>query len=157
MASRAMQVNTKITGEDSVQLVFGSNYGWQAHMLLNWAGPRGCGPDIVIAGERAVIHLWPGAAYVDLYPAAASPLMGLLGRIPSARLSRLLTRPALQRVRRSISDSDALGYLTEMRAFLAAVAEGRPPVSKPEDARRDLEIVLCAYQALRDGHWVSVP
>ena len=157
MASRAMQVNTRITGEDSVQLVFGSNYGWQAHMLLSWAGPRGYGPDIVIAGEKAVIHLWPGASYLDLYPAAASPLRGLLDRIPSARLSRLLTRPALQRVRRSISDSDALGYLTEMREFLAAVAEGRPPVSTPEDARRDLEIVLSAYQALRDGHWVSVP
>lgn len=75
LASRAMQVDTRITGEDSVQLLFGSNYGWPAHMLLSWASPRGYGPDIVIAGEKAVIHLWPGASYLDLPPAAASPLM----------------------------------------------------------------------------------
>jgi predicted dehydrogenase len=152
-----MQVNTKITGEDSVQVMLASNYGWQAHMLFSWATPRGHGPDIIVSGEKGVIHLWPGTSYLDLYRAGASPFVGLLEQIPSALVARLLARPALRRVRRSIAGRGADGYLWEAREFLAAIQEGRPPVSTAQDARRDVEIVLCAYEALRTGGWVSVP
>jgi len=54
IATRAMQINTKMTSEDSVQLLFSSKAGWQAHMLLSWSSQRGHLPDIVVAGEKDV-------------------------------------------------------------------------------------------------------
>src|SRR6185503_6281454 len=36
-ASRAMQINTKISGEDSVQVIYSSSGGWEAHMFLSWS------------------------------------------------------------------------------------------------------------------------
>jgi predicted dehydrogenase len=60
----------------------------------------------------------------------------------------------MQRVRRKIANEDRQGYLTEVREFLAAVTEGREPASPPEDARRDLEIVLRCYQSIGSGGWV---
>lgn len=65
-------------------------------------------------------------------------------------------RPSLLRVRRRIPSEDHQGYLTEAREFLAAVSEQRQPVTPPEDARRDLEIVLRAYEALERESWVEI-
>lgn len=78
LATSAMKLNTKMSGEESAQILFSSRYGWQAHMLLSWAGPRGHSPDIVIAGDCGVMHLWPGSRFYDYYPAAARPLPALL-------------------------------------------------------------------------------
>lgn len=157
LASRAMQINTKIGGEDSVQALCSSRYGWQGHLLLSWAGPRGHSPDIILSGDRGVLHLWPGAPYVDLYPAEPRAIPRLLSYVRPAWLAEKLMRPEWQRVRLPIAEEDRLGYLTEVREFLTAVAEGRSPVSAPEAARRDLEVVLCAYQALAREAWVTVP
>jgi len=157
LATRAMQINTKISGDDSVQALFASRFGWQAHLLLNWAGPRGHAPDIVIAGDQGVLHLWPGAAYYDLYPAAPQPVTVALSYLRPRRLAERLMSPVWQRVRRRIADEDPRGYLSEVREFLAAVGEGRPPASPPGDARRDLEIVLCAYASLREESWTAIP
>jgi predicted dehydrogenase len=154
-ASRAMQVDTKISGEDSVQLIFNSSRGWQGHFLLNWAGPRGDSPDIIISGEKGVIHLWPSMRFYDLYPALPTPLTRCLSYVRPAWLADKLSRPAFQKVRRPVPDADPTGYLQEVQEFLAAIAEGRDPVSKPEDARRDVEIVLKGYRSLENDAWES--
>ncbi len=156
-ASRSMQINTKISVEDSVQLLFSSGYGWQSHMLLNWASPRGDCPDIIVAGEHGALHLWPGKPYFDFYPAAPTPILQLLSYVRPVWLQEKLMRPGLGRVRRKIPDADLHGYSTEVKEFLAAVAEGREPAGSPEDARRDLEIVLSGYQALNEERWVEIP
>jgi predicted dehydrogenase len=156
-ATRAMQVNTKISGEDSVQLLFSSSAGWQAHFLLSWAGPRGHSPDIVVSGEQGVIHLWPGSGFYDIYPAAPRPLVQWLGYVRPVWLAEKLQRPGLQRIRRPIKDPDPTGYLSEMQEFLAAIGEGRAPASSPRDARRDVEIVLQGYEALKKERWIVVP
>jgi len=159
LASRARQVNTRVSVEDSVQLLFSSAHGWEAHVLLSWASPRGHGPDIIVAGDQGTVHLWPAAPYLDLYPAgpaAPRPLATLLSYVCPAGLALKLMSRGLRRVRRRIPDRDAGGYLTQVREFLGAVAEGRAPTSRPEDARRDLEIVLLGYEALRRGGWVTI-
>jgi len=156
LATRAQQVNTKISGDDSVQVLFSSQLGWQAHMLLSWAGPRGHSPDVIVLGEGGVLHLWPGAGYVDLYPATPLPAVQLLSHVRPAWLAEKLILPRIERVRLPLAGEDQRGYLTEVREFLAAVAEGRQPATVPRDARRDLEIVLRAYEALREQTWVGV-
>lgn len=150
-ASRAMQVNTKMEGDDSVQLVFGSRYGWECHMLLSWATMRGAVPDILIAGDRGTIHLWPGKRYLDYYPIAPTLRSQLLSKVRPYWLQAKFQRAENQRVRVRLSDRDKSGYLGEMRDFLSAVAENRPPQCTAEDACRDLEIVLSSYESL-DRH-----
>jgi len=157
LVTRAMQINTKMSGEDSVEMLFASDYGWRARLLLNWAGPRGHSPDIIVSGDKGTIHLWSSLPYYDLYPAAGRPLTNLLSYVRPAWLADKLMRPTLQRERRRITDSDLQGYITEMKEFLAAVAEGREPVSRPEEGRRDVEIVLRGYAALESGAWEGIP
>jgi predicted dehydrogenase/flavin reductase (DIM6/NTAB) family NADH-FMN oxidoreductase RutF len=156
LASRAMQINTRISGEDSVQVLFASEYGWQAHMLLSWASPRGHHPSIIVAGEKGTIHLWPGVRYYDFYSATPRLPARLASDLHIYRLAETLMSPERQRVRRRIADPDCAGYVSEIREFLAAVVEKRQPASGPEDARRDLEIVLRAYDALREAAWVRI-
>jgi predicted dehydrogenase len=43
-----------------------------------------------------------------------------------------------------------------MQEFLAAVAENREPVTKPEDARRDLEIIHAGYRSLDRETWIDI-
>jgi predicted dehydrogenase/flavin reductase (DIM6/NTAB) family NADH-FMN oxidoreductase RutF len=147
-ASRAMQIDTKITGEDSVQALFSSSAGWEAHMLLSWASLRGNVPDIIVAGEKGTFHLWPGAAYVDFYPVAPPAIPRLLSYVRPYWLQEKLMRPRFGRVRFWMQDNEGSGYTGEMKEFLAAVSENRAPASPAEDARRDVEIVLYSYQAL---------
>jgi predicted dehydrogenase len=66
-------------------------------------------------------------------------------------------RPTLQQVRRSVKDDDPTGYRGEFEEFMAAVSENRPPVTPPQDARRDLEIVLAAYESLERGAPTTIP
>jgi predicted dehydrogenase/flavin reductase (DIM6/NTAB) family NADH-FMN oxidoreductase RutF len=157
LVSRAMQIHTKMAGEDSAEMLFESVYGWRARMLLNWAGPRGFSPDIIVSGDQGTIHLWPAQPYYDLYPAAPLPLPSLLSYVRPLWLADKLMRPTMQRLRRRIPDSDNEGYLTEIREYLAAVAEGREPRSTAEDGRRDVEIVLRSYAALESGTWERIP
>ncbi|MEP6741362.1 MAG: flavin reductase [bacterium] len=154
-ASRAMQIDTKISGEDSVQALFSNSGGWEAHMFLSWSSPRGQLPDIIVAGEKGTIHLWPGSSYIDLYPAEPPIIPWLLSFVRPFWLQEKLMRPRFGRVRVSLPEKEGSGYRGEIREFLAAVAEEREPVSPPEDGRRDLEIVLNCYDALAKG--VRVP
>jgi predicted dehydrogenase len=62
----------------------------------------------------------------------------------------------MQRVRLPIKDREITGYLGEMREFLDAIAQQRVPTSSGEDGRRDLEIVIKAYQALSNQSWTEI-
>jgi len=126
-------------------------------MLLNWSGPRGHNPDIIISGERGVLQLWPGKSYVELYPAEPQLLTELVSYVRPAWLSEKLMSPTLQQVRLPISDADRIGYLSEIREFIAAVSERRAPVTPATDGRRDLEVVLRGYESLRAEAWVGIP
>ena len=154
-ASRAMQIDTKISGEDSIQVLFSSRAGWEGHMFFSWASLRGHLPDIVVAGEKGTIHLWPGAPYIDLYPVDPPLIPRLLSFVRPYSLQEKLMRPRFGRVRMKVSESS--GYQGEFREFLAAIIEGREPASPPDDGRRDLEIVLHCYTALAEQSKVSVP
>jgi predicted dehydrogenase len=157
LATRAMQTNTKMEGEDSAEMLLASRRGWRAHLLLSWSTIRGHAPDLMIAGEKGTLQLWPGAPFVDLYPVRLPPAVRTLSMLPSERLGQVLSRPVFRRVRRWIRNEDPLGYLAEIREFLAAVSENRAPVTEAADARRDLEVVLLAYQALEGERWVTIP
>lgn len=157
VASRAMQINTKMSEEDSVQLLFSSRAGWEAHMLLSWASYRGHLPDIVVAGEKGTLHLWPGARYVDYYPTAPSFKTQLAAQVRPYWLQEKLLRPSLQRRRIKLDDKDITGYLGEMQEFLAAIAEQRQPASTGHDGRRDLELVMCSYEALTTARRTGIP
>lgn len=156
LATRGMQIDTKMAGEDSAQVLFRSSYGWQGHLLLNWAGPRGHSPDIIVSGDQGVIHLWPAQSYYDWFPAEPRPIMQLLSYVRPSWLAEKLMRPQFQQVRRSIPGDDTQGYISEVREFLAAIAENRPPQSDPVHAMRDLEIVLNGYAAMQQGEWVCI-
>jgi predicted dehydrogenase/flavin reductase (DIM6/NTAB) family NADH-FMN oxidoreductase RutF len=147
-ASRAMQIDTKISGEDSIQVLFNSKVGWEAHMLLSWSSLRGHLPDIVVAGEQGTFHLWTGTSSIDYYPVAPRFLPRLLSFVRPYWLQEKLLKPKMGRLRISLRDKEASGYLGEVREFFAAIVEDRQPVSPPEDSRRDLEIVLSCYEAL---------
>ena len=151
-----MQIDTKISAEDNVQLVFSNRAGWQAHMLFSWAHQRGHLPDIVIAGEKWTFHLWPGTSQIDYYPVSPPLVPRLLSNIRPYWLQEKLMRPQFSRVRIRPAEKEGSGYLGEYREFIAAVAVGREPASPPEDGRRDLEIVLRCYDALRDDCRIGI-
>lgn len=156
-ATRAMQINTRMSEEDSVQLLFSSNAGWQAHMLISWSSYRGHLPDIVIAGENGTIHLWPRTRYIDYYPVAPRPLTRIVSEVRPYWLQEKLMSPRLQRDRIKLRGRDVTGYLGEMEEFVAAVAEEREPATSAEDGRRDLEIVMSCYEALSTGLPATIP
>jgi len=156
-ASRAMQIDTKIDGEDSVQLIFSSKLGWQTHMLLSWSTYRGDLPDIVLEGSEGTFHLWPGKQFFDYYPVSSRPLTRAISFVRPRSLRDKLLRPRLQRIRKPVRDSDATGYRHEFIEFMAAVSEDRSPVTPPHDGRRDLEVVLSAYEALMTGTVTTIP
>jgi predicted dehydrogenase/flavin reductase (DIM6/NTAB) family NADH-FMN oxidoreductase RutF len=157
LATRAMQINPRMGAEDSVQLLFSSRFGWEAHMLLSWATQRGHLPDIVIAGEKGTLHLWPGSRYFDYYPVEPSLKTTLVSQVKPYWLQDKLLRPTLQRQRIRLHDRDITGYLGEMREFIAAVAEERQPASSAIEGRRDLEIVMSGYEALESAVRKEVP
>jgi len=156
-ATRAMQIHTKIQGEDSVQVLFSSKLGWQVHMLLSWSTQRGHLPDIVVAGSLGTFHLWPGARFFDYYPVAPRLVTRALSYVRPRSLQEKLMRPTLQQVRRWVKDEDPTGYRGEFQEFLSAVSEDRQPVTPPQDARRDLEIILAAYESIRSGTSTAIP
>ena len=155
-ASRAMQVNTKIAGEDSLQMLFSSQFGWESHMLLSWASNRGHLPDLSIMGDRGTFHIWPATPYLDYYPIEPRPLTRMVSYVRPSWLQSKLFRPSFQRQRIYSKNADPRGYETEFREFLAAISELRPSASPPEEARRDLEILHRVYDAMKTERWVEI-
>jgi len=150
-----MQVHTKMSGEDNAQAIFSSPAGWRAHFYLNWAGPTGHSPDVIVSGEKGVLLFWRQENHLDLYPAETS---GLASMFPwPAWIARKLSTPPRARIPIPFPDADLTGYVTEVKEFLAAVEQQRPPLTPPGDGRRDLEIVLAAYRSLRSGRAEPIP
>jgi predicted dehydrogenase len=52
---------------------------------------------------------------------------------------------------------DRRGLVAQLREFVAAVREGRPPSLPPESARADLALVLAGYRSLETGRPVAPP
>jgi predicted dehydrogenase/flavin reductase (DIM6/NTAB) family NADH-FMN oxidoreductase RutF len=155
-ASRAMQVNTRLEGEDSAQLLFSSKAGWEAHMLLSWASHRGTLPDMVVTGTAGTLALWPTKSYIEYYPVAPTAITRVLAHVRPYWLRARLTRPQWQRKRIALSGVYRSAYVAQMHEFLACIAEGRAPASPPEDARRDLEIVGKCYESFENRASVSI-
>ncbi len=108
-----MQIKTRMPAEDSVQLLFSSRFGWEAHMLLSWASQRGHLPDIVIVGEKGTLHIWPGSRYFDYYPVAQKLRTQVISQVRPYWLQKKLLRPSLQRTGIKLRDTDFTGYLGE--------------------------------------------
>jgi predicted dehydrogenase len=157
LATRAMQINNRMSGEDSAQVVFSSDVGWQAHLLCSWSSYRGHLPDIVLVGDKGTVHLWPGATILDYYPIAPRLLPKLVSYVRPYSLQERLNRPILQRNRIRLAHRDGTGYLAEMQEFLSAVMQNRRPATPAVDARRDLEIILACYSALSSQQRISIP
>jgi len=157
LATRAMQINNRMSGEDSAQVVFSSDVGWQAHLLCSWSSYRGHLPDIVLVGDKGTVHLWPGATILDYYPIAPRLLPKLVSYVRPYSLQERLNRPILQRNRIRLAHRDGSGYLAEMQEFLSAVMQNRRPATPAVDARRDLEIILACYSALSSQQRISIP
>ena len=156
LCCRSMQVNTKTSGKDSVQLLFSSKLGWKAHLLLTRSSERGNGPDVFLFGDKGTLYLWPSRQYMDYFPALSPSSLDRFPRLLPSWLGSEKILSLLQRKRRKLCSNDTSGYLTEVREFLAAIEEGREPASTPQDARRDLEIILCAYESLAKDNWVNI-
>jgi predicted dehydrogenase/flavin reductase (DIM6/NTAB) family NADH-FMN oxidoreductase RutF len=155
LATRGMQVHTKGEAEDSLQVLLSSCFGWQAHVFASWIANRGPLPDMVVHGEKGVLHLYPGRPFLDFFPNAPTGLSRALSYVRPYSLQERLRRPWQQRRRISLRDEDLTGYVHEMREFLSAVAEGRPLVTPAADGRRDLEVVLAGYESLERVAWVE--
>jgi predicted dehydrogenase len=157
LATRSMQMNTKMEGEDSVLLLAESRFGWRASMLFNWAGPRAHVPDIVVAGTSGSLGLWPGSKHVELYPQGPGQISSFVDRIGLSPIipAAISGMKTCRRIR--VPGNDRTGYQTEVAEFLAAIVEDRMPEGPGEEGRRDLEIVMAGYQSLRTGAWAEVP
>jgi len=155
-AFRPMQIRTKMGGEDGLSAVFTNSVGWQCHLHTTWAATLGKVPDIVLTGDRGAFHLWPSAGYYDYYPVAPRPLTHLLSYVRPYSLQAKLMRPELQRERVKVRRPDT-GYPEEMAAFLRAIETGGAGFESADAARRDLEIVLCTYEAMHANRTVAIP
>jgi predicted dehydrogenase len=155
-AFRPMQVRTKMGGEDGCSAIFSNPHGWQCQIVTTWAATLGKLPDIILAGDRGTFHLWPQTGYFDYYPIAPRPIPELIGYVRPYWLQAKLMRPELQRVRVRIGAPDN-GYREEMCAFLTAIGAGKAGLESANAARRDLEIVLCAYRSMQSGRTEEIP
>jgi predicted dehydrogenase/flavin reductase (DIM6/NTAB) family NADH-FMN oxidoreductase RutF len=155
-AFRPMQVRTKMGGEDGLAAIFSNPCGWQCQIVTTWAANLGKLPDIVLAGDRGTFHLWPATGYFDYYAVAPRPIVELLGYVRPYWLQAKLMRPELQRLRVRTGGPDN-GYREEMCAFLTAIAGGKAGLDSANAARRDLEIVLCAYRSMESGRSEEIP
>jgi predicted dehydrogenase/flavin reductase (DIM6/NTAB) family NADH-FMN oxidoreductase RutF len=156
LALTAMQVNTKITGEDNLRACYSGAAGWTADLFTTWSAKPGILPDIAVLGDRGTYHLWPRAKHVDYYPAIPTRILKLLEYVRPYRLQARLMRPSFGRVRVRVPGEETTGYVLEFREFLNAVVEEREPATTARDARRDLEIVVRTYESLARSERVGI-
>ncbi len=155
-AFRPMQINTHMSGEDGLQVVFESAQGWRCHMLASWSANMGYLPDLIVAGDRGAFHLWPQQDHYDFYPVPSGIRAEMIGYVRPYSLQAKLMAPPRWRQSVRLSGPDD-GYIEEMREFVSAISENRAPVSTGEDGRRDLEIVLRAYASMEAGTRMTIP
>ena len=144
------------------------------HLLRDWAGPI----DSAIAlaptktfpaaeGEDTVFVLlrFRNGAVAALANSVAAPrlprwqwawITGTEGSIGVDYRGRALWLRGRSGARVRAFVRDRRGLVAQLREFVAAVREGRPPTLPPESAREDLAMVLAAYRSLDLGVPVAV-
>ena len=137
--------------EDSAQLLFFSQAGWQAHVLLSWTARRGELPEYIVICEKGSLHLWMNRASMVFYPSEPRPFQRLVSKVRPHWLQEKLMSPRMEGQRVRLPGNDTTGHTGQMREFLRAVASGSAETALAVEARRDLEIILRAYDSMNSG------
>src|SRR6266496_235887 len=144
-AARGPQVHASMEAEDSAQLLFFSQAGWQAHVLLSWTVRRGDLPEYIVICEKGSVHLWMNRASMDFYPTEPLPFQRLMSKVRPHWLHEKLMSPRMEGTRVRLQGRDTTGHMGQMREFLGAVESGSAETASAVEARRDLEIIFRAY------------
>jgi predicted dehydrogenase len=83
-------------------------------------------------------------------------ITGATGSLGVDNRGRYLILRGAGRSRLRVFLRDRRGLAAQLRAFVAAVAEGRPPALPPASTRQDLAVVVAAYRAIATGQVVPV-
>jgi predicted dehydrogenase len=150
-AARGPQVHASMEGEDSAQLLFFSQAGWQAHVLLGWTARRGDLPEYIVICEKASLHLWMNRGSMVVYPTEPLPVQRLMSKVRPHWLQEKLMSPRLEGRRVRLPGNDRTGHIGQMREFLRAVASGSAETGSALEARRDLETIFRAYDSMNSG------
>jgi predicted dehydrogenase len=152
-ATTAPQLLPQMEGEDNVSLSL-SGEGWRGTVWLGWAGSVGDHPEYIIVAKGGTLKLQPDAKFIDFYPVGGTKRSRLLSRFPY-RIQERLRTPEIGRRRIRVS-GDRLGYRETLGAFLRLAESGEKSSASAVEARRDLEIVLRAYDSIRTGMPVPI-
>jgi predicted dehydrogenase len=144
------------------------------HLLRDWAGPV---DDVVAMAPRKTFSAAEGedsvfvmlrfrsGAVAALANSVAAPglprwqwawLTGTEGTLGVEYRGRALWLRGRSGTRARAFVRDRRGLVAQLREFVAAVREGRPPALPPESTREDLALVLAAYRSLETGAPVAV-
>jgi predicted dehydrogenase len=143
------------------------------HLLRAWAGPV----DEVMAvsppnafpgveGEDTIFMLlrFRSGAVATLLNSTAAPALprsqwawvtGTEGSLGVDHRGRALWIRGRGGTRLHAFVRDRRGLIAQLREFVAAVRDGRPPALPPESARADLALVLAGYRSLETGQPVA--
>ena len=97
-----------------------------------------------------------GATFIAGVSATAEPPLTDLWTVPGEE-HRLAEFQAEDRARFAAADATTHYHAEQIRDFLRAVREGRPPLVTGEDGRAVVELFTAIYQASRDRRSVSLP
>ena len=85
------------------------------------------------------------------YPREPRPFQRLVSKVRRHWLQEKLMSPRMEGQRVRVPGNDTTGHTGQMREFLRAVASGSAETALAVDARRDLEIILRAYDSMNSG------
>jgi predicted dehydrogenase len=139
------------------------------HLLRDWAGPvdqiMALAPPSAfpgVGGEDTIFLLlrFRSGAVATLLSSVAAPALprtqwawvtGTEGSLGVEHRGRALWLRGRSGTRLRAFVRDRRGLVAQLREFVAAVREGRPPSLPPASARADLALVLAAYRSLETG------
>ena len=139
------------------------------HLLRSWGGPVGeimalSPPNTFpgIEGEDTIFLLlrFRSGAVATLLNSVAAPALprsqwawvtGTEGSLGVDHRGRALWLRGRSGTRVRAFVRDRRGLVAQLREFVAAVRDGRPPALPPQSARADLALVLAAYRSLETG------
>ena len=139
------------------------------HLLRAWAGPvdqaMAFAPPSAFPGVEGddtifLVLRFRGGAVATLLNSVAAPglprsqwawVTGTEGSLGVEHRGRALWLRGRSGTRLRVFVRDRRGLVAQLREFVAAVREGRPPSLPPESARADLALVLAAYRSLETG------
>jgi UDP-N-acetyl-2-amino-2-deoxyglucuronate dehydrogenase len=149
-------------GEDHVLLVLAGDDGWKANLSLSWQASVGRCPEFVITGDKGAIMIWPENTSVDFYPVAPGPLSRAVAQIRLWWLKARLESLELQRRRFRVQTWDRMGYQAELRDFVVFTELNGNSKTRGENVasaiqgRRDIEVVMAAYESLEHHRPVRI-